>query len=156
MVCFPTGLLTVIEAVGISCFLQSRGILDQTGGPSMPPNSTSLDLTMWWKAIESRDAEAQIPLYADDAVVTVVNPDHPPRYPITFRTRKAISSWIKDICALNMYHRVVDVVDGGDRVSFTEEGRYRDGAQVWSMSTVFLQNGLITRQRVVLVWDGLD
>jgi hypothetical protein len=41
-------------------------------------------------------------------------------------------------------------------VSFTEEGRYRDGAQVWSMSTVQLERGLIVRQRVVLVWDGLD
>ena len=125
---------------------------------STSPTSSgaSLDLNLWWKAIESRDAASQIPLYADKAVVTVVNPDHTPRFPLRFSTRKSIASWIEDLCGLNMTHRVVDVVDGGDRVSFTEEGRYRDGAQVWSMSTVQLEHGLITRQRVVLVWDGLD
>lgn len=122
----------------------------------MVSNGMPFDLAVWWQAIESRDSAAQIPLYAEDAVVTVVNPDHPPRAPIVFRSRKAIASWIEDICGLNMTHRVVDVVDGGDRISFTEEGRYRDGAQVWSMSTVFLKDGFIARQRAVLVWDGLD
>ena len=122
----------------------------------MVVNAASFDLAVWWEAIETRDAATQIPLYADKAVVTVVNPDHTPRSPLRFSSKKAIAAWIEDICALNMTHSVVDVVDGGQRVSFTEEGRYRDGAQVWSMSTVQLEHGLIVRQRVVLVWDGLD
>ena len=50
----------------------------------------------------------------------------------------------------------VTEVRAGDRVAFTEEGRYRDGARVVSTSTLELRDGRIVRQRVVLVWDDLD
>lgn len=108
------------------------------------------------RAIEARDADFQIPLYADDADVQVVDPDHPPRSPMNLRGKRAIASWIRDICSLNMTHHVVDLVDAGDTVAFSEEGRYRDGTKVLSTSTVTVKDGLIRRQRVVLVWDGWD
>ena len=108
------------------------------------------------RAIEERDAAAQIPLYADDAEVQVIDPHHPPRAPMTLRGRRAIASWINDLCSLNMSHRVVDVVVGDTLVAFTEEGRYRDGARVLSTSTAVIEEGRIARQRVVLVWDDLD
>jgi len=107
-------------------------------------------------AIEARDADAQIPMYARHAEVQVVDPHHPPRSPMTLRGQRAIASWISDVCSLNMTHRVVDVIRSPEMVAFTEEGRYRDGAQVVSTSIVTIGDGLIDRQRVVLVWDELD
>jgi hypothetical protein len=107
-------------------------------------------------AIEAGDAAAQIPLYADSAEVVVIDPHHPPRAAMTLRGKAAIALWITDLCSINMTHRVVDLVLGTDRMAFTEEGRYRDGAGVVSTSTLHLSRGLITRQRVVLVWDDLD
>jgi hypothetical protein len=108
------------------------------------------------EAIEAADASAQIPMYADEAEVQVINPHHPPRAPMTLRGKKAIAAWITDICSINMTHRVVDLVQGGELIAFTEEGRYRDGARVVSTSTLELRRGQIRRQRVVLVWDDLD
>ena len=108
------------------------------------------------RAIEARDAAAQIPLYAEHAEVQVIDPHHPPRAPMTLRGKRAIASWITDICSLNMSHRVVDLVEGGSLVAFTEEGRYRDGARVLSTSTAVIKHGQIARQRIVLVWDELD
>jgi len=107
-------------------------------------------------AIEGRDAAAQVPCYGEDAEVRVVDPHHPPRSPMTLRGQRAIASWITDLCSLNMTHKVVDVVRGDGIVAFTEEGRYRDGARVLSTSTAVIGDGVITRQRVVLVWDDLD
>jgi hypothetical protein len=114
------------------------------------------DVDALFKAIETADAGAQIPLYAEQAEVQVIDPHHPPRSPMTLRGRRAIAGWITDLCSIQMSHRVVDVVNGGDQVAFTEEGRYRDGAMVVSTSTLRLRGGLILRQRVVLVWDDLD
>ena len=107
-------------------------------------------------AIEAADASAQIPMYADEAEVQVFDPHHPPRGPMSLRGKKAIAAWITDICSINMTHRVVDLVEGGHMLAFTEEGRYRDGARVVSTSTLELRQGLIRRQRVVLVWDDWD
>ena len=108
------------------------------------------------RAIEGRDPDAQIPLYADEAEVQVINPDHPPRSPLKLHGKPAIASWIRDLCSLNMTHKVLDSVDGHGMVAFTEEGRYRDGVMVLSTSTAVVCDGLITRQRVVLVWDDWD
>ena len=113
-------------------------------------------LTRLISAIEARDADAQIPMYADHAEVQVVDPHHPPRSPMMLRGQRAIASWICDVCSLNMTHRVVEIVTSGDMVAFTEEGRYRDGAKVVSTSIVAVADGRINRQRVVLVWDELD
>jgi ketosteroid isomerase-like protein len=119
-------------------------------------SDAGLSIGVLVKAIEAGDAESQIPLYADDAEVLVVDPHHPPRAPMTLRGKRAVAYWIRDICSVNMSHQVVDLVDGGDRVAFTEEGRYRDGARVLSTSTLSIRGGLIAKQRVVLVWDDLD
>ena len=114
------------------------------------------DVAALCSAIEARDAEAQIPMYSLDADVMVVDPDHPPRSPMRLHGRDAIASWISEICYLNMTHHVVDVVRGGDRIAFTEEGLYRDGTKVLSASTATVRDGLIRSQRVVLVWDDWE
>jgi hypothetical protein len=52
--------------------------------------------------------------------------------------------------------RVVNLVDGEDRVAFTELRRYRDGTQEMATSTAELDNGLISWQHTILVWDRWD
>lgn len=107
-------------------------------------------------AIEARDADALIRLYADDAHVLVVDPHHPPRRPMTLQGTQAVTAWIRDNCSLNITHHIVEQINAGDMIAFTDEGRYPDDAQVWSTSTATVQDGLITQQRVVLVWDDID
>jgi len=116
----------------------------------------SFDLAVLGRAVEMRDAQTQIPMYADEAVVQVIDPHNPPGSPRVVRGQRAIASWIEDICSLRMTHRIVTLVDGGDTKAFTEEGRYTDGTKVVSVSTLEIQHGLIIRQRVVSVWDDLD
>ena len=120
------------------------------------PELPLFDLRALGDAIETRDAEYQIPLYADDAIVQVIDPDNPPRSPRVIRGQPAIASWIRDICHLRMTHRMVALVDAGETAAFTEEGRYKDGGTVVSASTVEIRRGLIVHQRVISVWDDLD
>jgi hypothetical protein len=122
----------------------------------MTESHVGFSLTTLAEAIERRDADTQIDLYAQNATVQVFAPDHPPQSPMVLRGKPSIASWIHDLCSINMTHQVVDMVDGFEMIAFTEEGRYKDGTQVVSTSTAVVVDGLITRQRVVLVWDGFD
>jgi hypothetical protein len=122
----------------------------------MSESDGGFSLGLLAEAIERRDADSQIVLYAQNATVQVFAPDHPPQSPMVLRGKPAIASWIHDLCSINMTHQVVDLVDGFEMVAFTEEGRYKDGTRVVSTSTAAVLDGLITRQRVVLVWDGWD
>ncbi len=124
--------------------------------PSDFADPAGFQLWAFARAIEECDAEAQIRAYAERATLLVVDPDHPPRAPTTLTGKDEIASWIRDICSLRMTHRVVDLVDGGHLVAFTEHGRHRDGTQVLSTATAAIRAGLITRERVVMVWDGWD
>ncbi len=64
-------------------------------------------------ATEGRDPEALIPLYAEDAEVTIVDRSRPPSNPTVVRGRDAIATHLRETCAADMTHQVRDEVRAG-------------------------------------------
>lgn len=105
------------------------------------------------EAIEHRDIERMLSLYADNAELKVVDRDHPPSHPLELRGKPAIEGYLRDIFGRDMTHRVLDEVVGEDRLSFTEDCTYGDGTHVFVSSTINLQGDKIAREVEVQAWD---
>jgi ketosteroid isomerase-like protein len=115
--------------------------------------STAFDLAGFTRATEGRDAATLLGMYAEDAEVTVLDRNHPPRSPQVLRGKDAIGPWLEDTYSRDMTHKVVDPVVGEDRVALTTRCHYPDGTDVVCTATADLSDGLITRQNVIQVWD---
>ncbi len=105
------------------------------------------------QASEQRNAELLISMYADNAVVQVVDKNNQPSSPLILRGKQAIAEFLKDICSRDMTHQVIDEVVGKDRISFNEACQYASGERVLSASVLDLQNGKIVRHVMVQAWD---
>ena len=105
------------------------------------------------RAIEGNDAEALASLYAQDAVLRIIDRAHTPSVPLELRGREAIATLYRDICGRATTHRIEDIVAEGDRVSFTEACSYPDGLKVFCAAMIALKDGRIARQTNVQAWD---
>jgi ketosteroid isomerase-like protein len=105
------------------------------------------------RAIEERDATAQLALYADDAEVTVVDRINTPRSPRVLRGSEEIRAWIEDTCERDMTHRVEMQVAGDSGAAYTQACRYPDGTNVLCAAVLELRDGRINRQVGVQAWD---
>jgi hypothetical protein len=56
------------------------------------------------RAVEGRDADALAAMYADDAVMLVIDHDNPPSNPRRLAGKAAISSYFSDVCGRDMAH----------------------------------------------------
>lgn len=120
-----------------------------TGG-----NSTeTVDVDSLRLALERADADALIDLYADDAEIRIVDRNHQPSRPETLRGREAIGEYLRDVGGREMTHRIEQVVEGNDRLAYTESCEYPDGTRVLYMGMLELRDGKIARQVGVQVWD---
>jgi len=117
--------------------------------------STTIDFAALKRALQERDADAQLALYADDAEVRLVDRINTPRSPRVLRGRDEIREWIEDICARDMTHEVQTPVLGDRSVAFTEACRYPDGTNVLCATVLELDGGRIVRQVAVQAWDEL-
>ena len=68
--------------------------------------TTTPDLTTFRRAIETRDAAGVLAWYDDDAVITLVDRDHPPTSPTVLRSAVEILAYYTDICGRNIDHQV--------------------------------------------------
>ena len=118
----------------------------------MPP--TVLDTSEFVSALVGRDADALAALYADDAVVTMHDKDHPPGSPLRLEGREAIHEWYRDVCGRNVDHAVPTLIDNASGFAFEEQCRYPDGAGVVCVSVATVEDGRITRQTASQTWDG--
>jgi hypothetical protein len=73
---------------------------------AMTEQKTAFDFEAMRRAMEESDADALIPLYADDAEVKTVNKNAPPSRPSTLRGKEEISGMLRDVCAREMSHKV--------------------------------------------------
>ena len=105
------------------------------------------------QAIEGRDGKALAALYADHAVARIVDHNNPPSKPREVRGRAAIAAFWDDICSRTMTHRVDVTMADGDQMAFTQACTYPDGAKVYCIAVLKLENGLIAEQTVVQAWD---
>jgi ketosteroid isomerase-like protein len=116
--------------------------------------STTIDLDALGRAIEERDASGQLARYADDAVIEVVDRDHPPSSPLRVSGRDAIQSYLEDVYGRDMTHSVRHVFQNGDKASMWIDCAYPDGTQVRCACALVVRDGKIARQDVVQEWDG--
>ena len=114
---------------------------------------TTFDLAALKRAIEDRDAAAQVALYAPDAEVRLVDRVTTPGRPRVLRGREEIAGWIEDVCGREMTHRVEQDVVARDRAAFAESCRYPDGTNVLCMTVLEVRDGLIASQLAIQAWD---
>ncbi len=113
----------------------------------------TIDLDRLSRAIEERDAATQLAAYTDDAELLIVDRHHPPSTPRVLAGRDAIGAFISDVAGRDMTHEVVAAVTDGDTLALTEACRYPDGVQVLCSCSAELNDGRISRQTIVQVWD---
>jgi hypothetical protein len=118
--------------------------------------TTTFDLDRLAAAIESRDAGGQVELYADDAVVRVVDRLSQPGAPRMLRGRDEIAAWIEDTCSRDMTHSVSHRVADANGAAFIVDCRYPDGTSVICAAHLSLDGGRITGQTVVQAWDEAE
>ena len=122
------------------------------GKSSVPgQEATAFDLHAFSRALEQHDVDYQLAHYAPDADIRIVDPDNPPTAPRTLKGKQAIHAWMVDSITHDLDLHVTHLVDGGDRVAFTQHSHYQDGTQAISTSTAELEHGLIATQYTILV-----
>jgi hypothetical protein len=105
-------------------------------------------------AIESRNAAGLIALYADDAVMRIIDRDNPPSQPRELYGRGAIAAFYEDVCSRAMTHKVENGVSDGRCLAFTQACAYPDGTRVFCSAMIETVDGRITRQTNLQAWDG--
>ncbi len=115
--------------------------------------TTSFDLARFCQAIEARDPQTQVGMYAPNATVTIADRVNQPGSPRVLRGNSEIAAWIEDTCGREMTHAVKDTVADANRVAFYEACRYPDGTNVLCATVLRLEDGLIVDQTVVQAWD---
>jgi hypothetical protein len=113
----------------------------------------TFDFGEFKRALEERDSNAQLTLYAPDAEVTLVDRIDTPGSPRVLHGRDEIRTWIEDICERDMTHHVDMQVIADSGAGFTEACRYPDGTNVLCAAVLELRNGQIARQVSVQAWD---
>ena len=114
---------------------------------------TSFDLARLCQAIEAREAQTQLGMYAPDATVTIVDRVDQPGSPRVLRGSNEIRAWIEDTCGREMAHAVKQTVADANGVAFYEACRYPDGTNVLCATVLRLADGLIAEQTIVQAWD---
>lgn len=104
--------------------------------------------------IETRDAAEIAGLYADNAVVRIIDQSHPPSNPQRIEGRKQIAAFFTDICGREMTHKVRDALIDDGHLAFSEECEYPDGTHVYMSAFAELANGRIVRQTNIQAWDS--
>ena len=104
-------------------------------------------------AIENRDGHMLAGMFADDAVMRLIDRDNPPSKPRVINGKAEIARYWDDVCGRAMTHMVESCVSEGDRLAFTQACAYPEGGKVFCVAMLELRNGKIARQTAVQVWD---
>ena len=118
------------------------------------PKSKPVTVAGLRRAVEGRKAGALAGLYADDAVVQVIDRDNPPSKPRHLQGKSEIASYFEDVCGRDMTHKIEAGVAVGNRLAFTQSCAYPDGTKVFCSAMIDLKGGKIARQVIVQAWDG--
>ncbi len=108
------------------------------------------------RAIEGNDVETLIGLYADDALLRIVDSTHPPSHPLELQGKSQISEFFRDVCSREMTHHVDQGLENDGHLAFTEECQYPSGQKVLSSAMADVSDGRITREVIVQAWDDED
>jgi ketosteroid isomerase-like protein len=116
-------------------------------------SNATFDLGRFCAAAEGRDAQTQLSMYAEDAVVTIADRINQPGSPKVLEGRGEIAAWLQDVCGREMSHDVQHSVADAGGAAFSEACRYPDGTRVLCATVLRLADGQISDQTVVQAWD---
>ena len=75
-------------------------------------------------------------LYADDAILRVVDSIHPPSHPLELHGKSEIGEFFRDVCGRDMTHHIDQSLESDGHLAFTEECQYPSGMKVLSSAMV--------------------
>ncbi len=105
-------------------------------------------------AVENRDAASLKALYADNAVITIIDSINTPSKPRVITGARDIGAFLDDVCSRDMTHTIDTGVVEGRMLAFVESCKYSDGTRVIASNTAeFGPNGIVN-QTVVQAWDS--
>ena len=98
----------------------------------MPTNVHAVTVSEIKYAIENRDGRRLASMYADDAVLRIVDRDNPPSKPREIRGKKAIAAYWDDVCGRTMTHKVEEAFAKHDELKKAMQGAGVVGAPtIW-------------------------
>lgn len=112
-----------------------------------------LDFEDLRRALEQRDLDAMLNLYADDAEIHIVNRNTPPSSPHLLQGKEAIAEYLRDVFGREMSHSIENEVVGEDRLAFNVACEYPDGTRVLASENIEVRDGKVARQVEVVAWD---
>jgi len=104
-------------------------------------------------AIEARDGAALAGLYAEDAVMRIIDRNNPPSRPREIKGKAAIAAFHDDVCSRAVTYTIEAGVADGARLAFTQSCAYPDGVKAFCSAMIELKGGKIVRETVVQAWD---
>jgi ketosteroid isomerase-like protein len=119
----------------------------------MPADAHAVSSADIKHAIENRDGHMLASMYADNAVMRVIDPSNPPSKPREIKGKTAITQYWDDVCGRTMTHKVEASVADGNRLAFTQACIYPEGGKVFCVAMLELKDGKIVQQPAVQVWD---
>ncbi|WP_152364526.1 nuclear transport factor 2 family protein [Microlunatus speluncae] len=112
-----------------------------------------VDGTALIAATTRRDAATLTAFYAGDAVINVVDRDHPPASPLVLIGTEEIGAYFRDICGRDIVHTVPQLVADANGVAFEQHCRYPEGNSVTCLAVSTVRDGKIIRQTIAQAWD---
>jgi hypothetical protein len=106
------------------------------------------------KAVETGDAASLKALYADNAVITIIDSINTPSKPRTLKGAGEIGAFLDDVYSRDMTHAIDTGFVDDKMLAFVESCKYSDGTRVIASNTAELGPNGIIRQTVVQAWDS--
>lgn len=116
--------------------------------------TTTFDIDTLRRGHVEHDAATLTSLYADDAVIEVVDASRPPSQPLRLEGTEQIRAFYDDICSRDMVHEVAEAFTDGEHLAFRVACQYATGERVLTSDTCDLRDGRIVRETIVQAWDG--
>ncbi len=118
--------------------------------------TASFELARFTRALEERDSETQVSMYAPDAMVMIADRITQPGSPRVLKGVAEIRGWIEDVNGRDMTHKVLHSVSDDHAGALAEACRYSDGTNVLCTTVFELEGGAISRQTIVQAWDETE
>jgi hypothetical protein len=106
------------------------------------------------RAFATRDTDTLLALYAEDAIVEIVDAVHTPSHPLRLDGHGPLRAHYDDVFARDMTHEADIVLASGDALAYTLRCTYADGTKVVCAATATVRDGLIVREVGVQAWDA--
>jgi hypothetical protein len=115
--------------------------------------SASFDFAAFKLAFESKDVDAWLKFYADDAEWLEYRHNAPPRAPNRMIGKSQIGVFLQRVKKINIQLSISDEVLGEQRAAFCVRCKLQDGKEIIENVIIHIKGEKITRQTDVEAWD---